>query len=321
MAHAIDIPQTTLRAPAEAEDLLEELWFGEEDATIPRIEASKSLAAKLAKAQGLRPFPVVAHKVMQLASDPSVGTDQVSRIIATDPALASRALKLANSALFRIGRACDTVDQAIVRLGTRAVYEMMAAVAVLAMFDDARGVGLAIRDHCVGVAGITRALVRRHGWEGSGQVFLSGLMHDIGKLLCMQSGELPYDALPEEQRQVDRVHLYERRVLGFDHAVLGAHAMRDWNIPEPVSQVVAWHHQPGRAYAAGGDVGIMVALIRVADHIDSRVSRGLPADEAFLRELDRDAALSYLDIDADTIARAWSTLADARTEVLVALGR
>jgi putative nucleotidyltransferase with HDIG domain len=321
MASRPGLPATTLPAPSASQDTLEELWFGEEDSTMPRLEAARSVAAKLAKAQGLRPFPVVAHRVMQLASDPAVGADAVSRVIATDPALASRALKLANSALFRIGKPCDTVDQAIVRLGTRTVYEMMAAVAVLAMFDDARGVGLAIRDHCVAVAGLTRALVKRHGWEGSGQVFLCGLMHDIGKLLCMQSGELPYDALPEEQREVDRVHLYERRILGFDHAVLGAHAMLQWKIPDPVAQVVAWHHQPGRAYQAGGDVGLMVALVRLADQIDFRIANGLPPDGEFIARLATDAALDYLDIDADSIARAWPTLSDARTDVLMALGR
>ena len=54
----------------------------------------------------------------------------------------ARTLRLANSAMFLVGKPCDSVNQAILRVGTKTLYEMMAAVAVLGMFEDVRGVGL-----------------------------------------------------------------------------------------------------------------------------------------------------------------------------------
>jgi putative nucleotidyltransferase with HDIG domain len=309
------------RAPAKVTDLLvEELWFGDEESPEVKERASKSLSAKLAELRGMKPFPVVAERVMTLVVDQRARLEDVSRILETDPALAARTLSLANSALFLVGRPCDSVNQAILRVGTKALYEMMAAVAMLEMFEDVRGIGIGFRDHCVGVAAVGRALVRSYGWAGAGHVFLAGLFHDVGKLLSMQTQELPYDALPAEYMTFDTVHLHERRILGYDHAVLGGHVLKQWKLPEPVARAVAWHHQPGRAYAVGGDEGLLVAVVRVADRIDHAIVAGTARDEAFLDSLSRDAALGYLDLKAEDLARAWPTFVDARVSALSVFG-
>ncbi len=300
--------------------MTEELWFGDEQPADVRERAAQSLSAKLAELRGLKPFPVVAQRVMTIVSDQRARLEEVGRVLETDPALASRTLRLANSALFLVGKPCDSVNQAILRVGTKALYEMMAAVAVLGMFEDMRGVGLTMRDHCVGVAAIGRALARRHGWEGGGQVFLAGLLHDVGKLLCMQSEELPYDALPREYMAFDIMHQHERRILGYDHAVLGGHVLMDWKIPPSVAKAVAWHHQPGRAYAVGGDEALLVAILRLSDRVDLRIGEGAEPDDAFLDAVAKDSATAYLDISADDIARAWPSFVEARTSALSVFG-
>ena len=303
-----------------AETLVEELWFGDEPPDLVTSLAAKSLAAKLAHIRGMKPFPVVAERIMRLVSDQRVRLEEVSRVLETDPGLAGRTLALSNSALFLVGRPCDSVNQAILRVGTKALYEMMAAVAMLEMFQDVRGIGIGFRNHCVGVAAISRALVKSHGWDGASQVFLAGLFHDVGKLLSMDSEELPYDALPAEYLEFDTVHLHERRLIGYDHAVLGGHVLKQWNLPDTVARTVAWHHQPGRAYAKGGDEALLVAIIRVADLIDHAVVRGRAPDESFLDMMSRDAALSYLELDADEVVRAWPSFIDVRTSALSVFG-
>ncbi|HEX4336371.1 MAG TPA: HDOD domain-containing protein [Polyangiaceae bacterium] len=303
-----------------ADSLIEELWFGDETAPDVKELAAKSLSAKLAELRGMKPFPVVAERIMTLVADQRVRLEEVARVLETDPGLAARTLALSNSALFLVGRPCDSVNQAILRVGTKALYEMMAAVAMLEMFEDVRGIGIGFREHCVGVAAISRALVKSHGWDGASQVFLVGLFHDVGKLLSMDSQELPYDALPPEYLDFDTVHLHERRLVGYDHAVLGGHVLKQWNLPDTVARAVAWHHQPGRAYANGGDEALLVAIVRVADRIDHAIVRGIAPDEPFLQEMSRDAALSYLELQPEEIARAWPTFIDARVSALSVFG-
>src|SRR5262249_40391562 len=139
-------------------------------------------------------------------------------------------------------------------------------------------------------------------------------------LLSMQTEELPYDALPSDYMRFDTVYLHERRLVGYDHAVLGGHVLKQWKLPHAVAMAVAWHHQPGRAYAAGGDEALLVAIVRIADRIDHAIMEGALPDEVFLEALSRDAAMSYLEIKPDDIARAWSAFVDARTSALSVFG-
>jgi HD-like signal output (HDOD) protein len=317
MAQTKPLPLTPAEAEHElADDVLEAFWFGDDDPTRTHYEASKSLSAEVARLRGLKPFPVVAQRVMDLVSDPAVRLDDVRRMLETDPSLCARTLRLANSALYRMGEPCTGVGQALVRLGTKTIYEMMGAVAMLGMFQDVRGVGRTIRDHCVGTAAIGRALVKRNAWHGGAQIFLAGLMHDVGKLLMMQTGELDYSKLPPEFNQVDSVHVFERSQVSYDHAVLGAHVLMMWKIPEFVAQVVAWHHQPARALAAGGDTALMVALVRLADRIEPMLASNTAPTAQDLQALEQTADATYLDLNAQELKNAWPSLAAARLDVL-----
>ncbi|HVU02889.1 MAG TPA: HDOD domain-containing protein [Polyangiaceae bacterium] len=303
-----------------AETVLERLWFADDDPERTRSEASKSLALEIARLKGLKPFPVVAQRVMAMVQDPEVRVQDIKRALETDPALSARTLQVANSALFSVGKPCQTLEQAVVRLGTRTVHDLMATVALLGMFADVREAGKLIRDHSVGVAAIARTLVRLNGWFSGGHVFLAGLMHDVGKLLLMQTEEMRYDNLSIEDAEVDRVHLHERKILGYDHAVLGAHAMTAWKIGEPIAKAVAYHHQPGRAYAEGGDVALMVAIVRLADRIDRRVATSSEPPTSAEHWLGDLATLDYLRIAPEDVLRGYPEFVTARTDALRTFG-
>jgi HD-like signal output (HDOD) protein len=62
--------------------------------------------------------------------------------------------------------------------------------------------------------------------------------------------------------------MQERAQLGYDHAVLGAHVLAHWKIPDPIPRIVAWHHQPNRAYA-DAKLARITACLRIADRIDA----------------------------------------------------
>jgi putative nucleotidyltransferase with HDIG domain len=235
-----------------AESVVEELWFGDEEPHRTELEASRSLAAALGTATGLKAFPVVLAKAFSLLQKPDESRAKIVALIEQDPALSSRLLRVANSALYAPKRECSSVFDAMTRLGNKNVSDIVAGIAVFGMFSDVKGLGARVRDHSGGVAAIARVLAVewRHG--GADHVFLAGLMHDVGKLLMMQAGTPRYELMePALLQTPDRVHLVERELTGFDHATLGAHVLLAWQIPSEVAQIVALHHQPGRAFELG----------------------------------------------------------------------
>ena len=290
-----------------AESIREDLWFGDDDPQRTVQEASKSLAAAAALVAGLKPFPVVAQRVMTLLADPDTPVVKVRKAIEQDPALTARLLRVANSALYSPAIACRSVEDAVMRLGSRTVTEIVASLATLGMFSDAKsGFGASFRNHCVGVAAVGRVLGTEWRYKGVEHVFLSGLMHDIGKLLAMQVGEIRYEALdPAAIASVDQVHMHERAFAGYDHAVLGAHVLERWKLPDEISKVVALHHQPGRAFAAGGNLALGVALLRLADNIEFQIRKSRDLDEAYVETLVRDGAAEYTQFSQDVLRAMW----------------
>ncbi len=304
-----------------ADNIDEALWFGIADPDHPDEEAKASVAAEVARVSGLKPFPVVASKILRELSRDSFSIPRISNLMESDPALASMVLRLVNSALYGTAKGCTSVDQAVIRLGARRVRELVAAAATMQMFHDARGVGIIFRDHCAATAAIVRVLGQHHELPGSDALFLAGLLHDVGQLLLMETREFDYANLsPQLLARPDALHTLERAQLGYDHAVLGANVMQAWKIPDPIPQIVAWHHQPMRAYAEGGDIGPQVALLRIADHIAWYLAHTTMPSLRFNDTIASSADGSWVGLSASDIERMWVWMVEARAEVMQIFG-
>jgi len=297
-----------------AETPLEELWFGEDDTQAITAQAAASFAAVLADMEGLRPFSDVARRVLDYVADPNFDVMRLQGIIDQDPALATRVLRLANSAAFRPREACASIRQAIMVLGARTLGEVATSLSMMAMFADLSGVGRMVRNHCASTAALVRCLAL-HKANAGPNCYIVGLLHDFGKLLLMQAQPATYLKIHGNQiADADTIHLREREVLGFDHAVLGAHMLKKWSLPDPIPKVVAWHHQPARALAAGGEVALYVALVRLAEKID----RILPLDALpSAKDAEHIAATTeceYVGFRARDLEKIWDELRAAKQE-------
>jgi putative nucleotidyltransferase with HDIG domain len=303
-----------------ADTVLEELWFDGYDDEGAELEASESMAAKLAELAGLKPFPVVAQKVLRILANPDFRVVAVTNALEEDPALAAGLLRMANSAYYAGTKSCASIQQAFVRLGSRSVREVVFAVASLEMFPDTDGLGKKVRDHCAATAAIVHTLARELAPKFTEGVFLAGLMHDIGKMLLIETGEIVYAGdNPEETLKPDRIHVDERKILGYDHAVLAGHVLKGWNIPDPIPKMVAWHHQPARAYQ-DSEVGMRVALLRIADHLDA-IFRDTPEEqEPRARALAEKADCDFAGITAEGLRNQLPSLFEARVDALSMFG-
>ncbi len=295
---------------------LEAMFFGDDD---PEAEAraAESLAAAIATAQGLKPFPTTATQVLGLLDAREVNIPLVTDTLEKEPVLATGVLRLAASPLFRTR--CDVVslEQAVVRLGSENVRDMVASIAAMQMFRDTTGIGLRVRDHCAGVAAVVRVLARERRFRGGGRIFLAALLHDLGKLMLMDSGEVDYAEFGAEALESpDQVHVLERQRLGFDHADLAAGVMRGWGLDPKLARVVELHHQPGIAYAEGEELALGVAYLRFADAIEYEVNRSREPDPEALERLEAHDANAYLEFHAAGLGALWPQFVEAIDELL-----
>jgi HD-like signal output (HDOD) protein len=295
--------------------VLEELWFGEDDPQASDAAAAESLAARLAELEGLRPFPVVVQRVMEYVRRPDFEIRQLQQMIEEDPALAARVLRVANSAAFAAAHPVASIRDAVVRLGARTVSDLAASIAAMAVFKDVKGAGRVVRDHMVATAMIVRVLSSRKE-SASPAAYISGLLHDAGKLFLMQTEDESYEALLAKVTNPDEAHLREREALGYDHAVLGGHILKQWALPDPIPRIVAWHHQPTRAYEEGREVGLTVALLRVADQLEPMLKAKQTPDPVKLERLCATGDFDHAGIGARDLMGLWRELEDAHRDGL-----
>jgi putative nucleotidyltransferase with HDIG domain len=295
-----------------ADNVLEQLWFGDDLPDRSRLEASRSMAAAAAVAAGLKPLPIVASRVLRLMSQEEPKMTDLRDVIETDPALTGRVLRVANSSLYRARGEIRSVGEALLRLGMKRVGGIITGLLALGLFADAKGLGARFQEHSAAVGVIAKTL--ESDWYGRPleNALLYGLLHDIGKLLTMQVGELLYDELDQEiLASPEALHAVERRLLGYDHAVLGAHVLVKWEFPFDIAEVVALHHQPGRAYESGSSVALGVSFVRLADAVEYQMRVSREPDPAFLEALSRGDAASYSGMTVNDLTKLWPRFVDA----------
>jgi HD-like signal output (HDOD) protein len=297
-----------------SESILEELWFGEDDAGAITAQAAESFAAVLADLEGLRPFSEVARRVIECVSDPEFEVARLQRIIEQDPALAIKVLRLANSAAFRPREACGSIKQAIMVLGAKVLSETATSLSMMSMFADISGIGRTVRDHCAATAALVRTLAVRKANAASNS-YIVGLLHDFGKLLLIQAQPATYLKIHGPGiADPDSIHLREREVLGYDHAVLAAHVLKKWGLPDIVLKTVAWHHQPARAFAVGGEIALSVALVRLAERMERLLSPSVAVGDDELAALTGTPECQYVGFDARALVNMWSELVSVKLE-------
>jgi putative nucleotidyltransferase with HDIG domain len=268
----------------------------------------------LEKVHSLPTLSATVARLSVLLRDDRSGAAEFELAIRPDPALTANLLKLANSAYFGLSRQVASVRQAIQVIGLVKVYGV-AASAAIARLVPARLTGYEIDasgfwKHSVAVAVLSEQLARELRLPVPDLTFTAGLLHDVGKLavstfLAADADDV-MDAMEDESLSfVDA----ERRVLGTDHAEIGALVAERWNLPVAVGNAARWHHHPG--LAGGGHDQTTADLAHLADGLAH--SLGMGADAGGMARAIDQGATARLNVTHKHIERvAGASLAGIR---------
>jgi putative nucleotidyltransferase with HDIG domain len=286
----------------------EDAWFGRRDEEA-EAAASASLAATAARIVGAKPFPIAAKRLEELTRTPHARIEQVVLVLESDPALSARLLRLVNSAGYGLKVRCTSVRHAAVLVGTRRLNQVATTAAILDLFESSNSLAAELLEHASVVGSLCRYLAVHLGLPHD-ELFTCGFLHDIGKMMLLDTEREVYPALLQQfSGQADVIHEQERRLFGFDHAILGAHVLTAWNIPEPVPKVIAWHHQPGRALQ-DSLLSAMVQTLRLADLLAYELGRRTEKEGVPL--VASSEAAQYLDISEPQLSAMWNDLGALR---------
>ncbi len=210
-------------------------------------------------------LPTVAMEVVELVDNPKTSASRLGRLISTDQALTAKVLKIANSPFYGFPRKISTIDFAIIVLGYDALKEIVISISLVSSLQkksdsifDAKG----FWDHSITSGVLARRLARDLGYRVSGEVFVGGLLHDMGISVLHRYFRNEYKRIAEILADTDLNAIEaEESVLGVTHAEVGGWLAERWNLPDHLVEAISYHHTPSRADKNKD----LVALIHCAD--------------------------------------------------------
>ena len=210
----------------------------------PRL---RTLATRILRsvAKGKIPLPVLPeHAAQALAVAQSIEPSfrDFERVIRQDTILTTKLLKIANSPFYGASQEVSSIRQAMLMLGTTALSQMLMQVVVEAHTssnpNDARLLARE-QEHATYIAHLAQAIAQ-HANQGTPQAFLSGLVHDFGRIVFPS-------VIRSTGIEADEEIL--RPMVDVIHGRLGFYVASAWNLPLLVREATLRHHD----YEANGE--------------------------------------------------------------------
>ena len=225
-------------------------------------------------------LPTVVIELWEYLRDPEADFDMMARIIEYDPGLTANVLQLANSPYFRWQGAIASVKDAIMRLGSRRIFQMVLCMSAAPLVrKPIKGYVLEpsrFWQHSVACAIGAEKFAEQKNLPEVGEAFTAGLLHDIGMIVLGTFVEAD-DAEIRNLIQEDKLpfHVAEKVVLGIDHAEVAGELLTRWQLPESIAAAARFHHRPADTAATHEQI---VDLVHMADALCLEISSGLGDD-------------------------------------------
>lgn len=190
--------------------------------------------------------PQTLIRLMVLCQSDDVGMSELSELIASDAGLSAKVLSVAHSAAyFRSSAKTLTLLQATSTLGMALIKVLVISESVFQTFNAFRQAGAAdLRSfwkHSLSVAVLARALAEQQDSAGADEAYLTGLLHDVGRLALLAAVPERYTELfgfPDDASLCSQ----EQRILGTSHAEAGAWLLEHWHLSRTMVDTVLNHH-------------------------------------------------------------------------------
>ncbi|MFQ5423105.1 MAG: HDOD domain-containing protein [Phycisphaerae bacterium] len=198
----------------------------------------------------LRAVPPVLHHVNAMANSSRSSIEEIAGVVRQDPILAVKIMKVANSSFFGSGKHVQTLTEATQRIGMSGVRNTIAAIMAIEYFTNGSVGGLNLQrfwEHSLSVAALSELLAHAVGMKDAEQVFLAGLLHDIGRVvLSSVCPEEYHAALDHSVHEMVDLSVAERKVFQLTHADVSKELLTHWDMPDDVVLAAAHHERTAR---------------------------------------------------------------------------
>jgi len=208
------------------------------------MDATKTIIEQFTEAT---PLPTVLLRLTQLINDEESTMKDFEEVIRLDPALVTRLLNLVNSSYFGLIRKVDSIARAVALLGMKTLHNIAMTSMVRTLVQTAPGSCLVSQKqlwrHSVAVGICGKMIAERIFSLNGDDIYLCGVLHDIGLLAECQAKETAFAEVMDRWREepANLVQI-EAALLGTNHCLVGAGLAEQWHVVDPLVEAIRTHH-------------------------------------------------------------------------------
>ena len=286
------------------------------------MPVQNKIKQSLREIDSLPAMPVIAQKMLALPLDSTEGEAQLLKLITQDPQISARIVGLSNSSFFSMPSTITSVSDAAMLLGLTQVKSIaigMATISVLAKLPEGKLKSMDLWTHSMTIASTMRTIARyipTNIRPIDDQIFLAGLLHDIGYSALSYLDTETSNRLHEQLNTAANTDLLaiEQEIVGIHHGEIGAQLGIHWGLPEELISVIRYHHTPHHPDATLGLP--MIRLVNLAEKLLPNFS----INEHTTQEITEDewSNLGIPESKIDNIIEEAKTLAEHASQLVSA---
>lgn len=214
----------------------------------------------------LTSLPEVAARIRTLLDDPDVNARRIAELINRDPVIAAKIIRAANSPIYFGAAKCETVQNAIVRLGLLTTKQLVIGFTLRDLFQSTapllRRLMADVWQQCIDVAAISFVLARHTRLFDPEEAMLAGLVSNIGVLSVLNYAQNYPQLLDNEallREWVDRLK-----------GEAGALVLENWQFPDEIVEVARGCEDWLRCPTTRADLCDLVLVATLHSYIGKR---------------------------------------------------
>lgn len=259
--------------------------------------------------------PSLLVELLDLCHDDNTNFETFSTAIKKDISLTAKILQVANSPAYRQWNEITDIRRMLIVLGMVNVKNIVTTCAIQQFFanftkDFSRHVQF-IWLRALVCANLAERIAKLIGYKKPGEVFLAGLLHQVGMLLLLINREDSYlPVLDRYYSETEKFSVLEQEQLQVDHCELGAALVESWELDSFIADAIQFQHAPADELLSSPT---LLKIISVASPLSSKNSAR--DNSSYLEK----AGLLF-DMTEDTILDCLTTAKEKSKQMVLDLG-
>lgn len=212
--------------------------------------SKENVYARIKQSGNLPTLPEILLKLLEACDNDATPLSEIASLICKDPALSFRVLQLVNSSYYGLRRTFTGVEQAVVYLGSNSIKNIAITTSIHQVFERKRFKAVKQFNinsfwwHSLMCATLAKRLAQKTGFSSLDEAYLSGLLHNIGRLILISTFPKEHASILLDTNDVQNELWAETQLIGVTHSEAGSWLVHNWKLNSLMADSILYHHEP-----------------------------------------------------------------------------